>query len=677
MKKNRFLKICIAHALCIMFITSCVHKLDFDIKSEVTVPSGAVNYFDENMEFGFQGGTKVMSFKCNIIWSIKVADTQNGVQWLTVNPEMGNGGNNKVTFYAEDNNTYEDRSVVVQFITADTTRTIKVNQKRMEAITLTSDIFEVPVDGGTIDIEVNYSTDYEVIIPDDYKSWIHQSTSDTRGLNSSKLNFTIDSSDEYEKREGRIYFRARDEEEVVTVYQAGSSKLVLSQNEYNLTGSEQEFSVDISSNFDFAMEMPDVDWLKENTSQTRGMSSHSLKFKVTENDNYNKTRSAKIKIYDVNSKLSETIVVNQASIGALISLDTLEYHVSSEKQDLNIEVKSNFDYNIDFQGANWVKQQKNETRGISSRLLRLTIDKNDSYDSRTANIRLYEKNGSASETITITQEAKKGIEIPTKVYTIDELGGILDIEINSNVDYKLTINDDWIKEPSNTRGLASYKNQLIIAALGDGEDRTGTVTVSNEDLNYSETITIKQRQTFYLEKDEVNILIGREYILPLTNLTDQSYVCSSSDTNVATVKSGVVKGVSKGRATITVQTDDGKHTAICVVNVCEITDMITVYSSGGVVSITDDLIQYESKLRWTFNNGSKEKVLLKSMQLIDGVTGIEGNEMTVNKEVAAETSVTYTTTIGIGGIHIPVKCRFTFEFDGKQYTMETVYDKSL
>ena len=317
------------------------------------------------------------------------------MQWLTVTPTAGNKGSQKVAVTALPNESYEDRNVVVQLITEDTTRNVVVCQKRMEAITLTSDRFEVPVGGGNIDIEVNHSTDYKVTIPDEYKSWIHQATDSTRGLVSSKLTFIIDPSEEYDKREGKIYFHARDEEEVVTVYQAGSGKLVLSQNEYNLSGSEQEFSVDISSNFDFAMEMPDVDWLKENTSQTRGMSSHALQFKVTENDDY-KARSAKIKIFDQNSKLSETIVVNQASIGAVIILDTSEYNVSSEQQDLDIEVKSNFDYKIDFQGANWVKQRKTTTRGITSKLLSLTVDKNNTYDGRTAQIKLYEKDGNAT-----------------------------------------------------------------------------------------------------------------------------------------------------------------------------------------------------------------------------------------------------------------------------------------
>ena len=677
MKNNRFIKISIALALCVMSLSSCVREPDFNIKSEVTIPNGAVNYFENDMDFDFQGGTKTLSFNCNIRWSIKVAETQNGVQWLTVTPTAGNKGSQKVAVTALPNESYEDRNVVVQLITEDTTRNVVVCQKRMEAITLTSDRFEVPVGGGNIDIEVNHSTDYKVTIPDEYKSWIHQATDSTRGLVSSKLTFIIDPSEEYDKREGKIYFHARDEEEVVTVYQAGSGKLVLSQNEYNLSGSEQEFSVDISSNFDFAMEMPDVDWLKENTSQTRGMSSHTLQFKVTENDDY-KARSAKIKIFDQNSKLSETIVVNQASIGAVIILDTSEYNVSSEQLDLDIEVKSNFDYKIDFQGANWVKQRKATTRGIISKLLSLTVDKNNTYDGRTAQIKLYEKDGNTSEIITINQKAKDGIEIPTKEFTIDELGGIINIEVRSNVDYQFTINDDWIKAPATTRGLTTQTHPVEIAPLGVGkEDRTGTITVSNEAMGFSATITVKQRQTFYLSKTEANIVIGRESKLSVTNLTGQTYSWKSNDTSVATVQNGVIKGVGDGDAIITAKTEDGRHIATCTVHVREITDLITVSSSGGVVSISDNLVQGGSKLVWTFENSSEEKVYLKTIQLVDGKTQDAGNEMSVDKTIAAGNSESITTKIGAGGVHLPVTCRFKFTFNSQEYVKTAVYDKSL
>ena len=771
MKKNSLIKICGALAFMCMSIVSCVQKPeDGYLKSEVTVPGGAVNYFENAMDFGFEGGEKVLSFKSNLKWNLKIANTQNGVQWLTIDQTTGNSGSNKVTFSADENNTYEDRSVMVQLVTDDTIRTIRVNQKRMEAITLTSDIFEVPVDGDDIDVEVNYSADYEMTIPDDYKGWIHRKPATTRGLESSTITFTIDPSEEYEKREGKIFFKARDEEEVVTIYQAGSGKLILSQNEYNLTGAEQEFSIDVNSNFDFSIEMPEADWLKENTSMTRGMSSHTLKFKVSENDDYNKSRSAKIKFYDNNSKISETVVINQASIGAVITLDTLEYNVSCDKQDLDIDVKSNFDYDIDFQGATWVKQRKTaKTRGITSRLLQLSVDendgiekrtakiklydkkssasievilnqlpnaptiipekkeyevdankqnldikissnvdysvdlqgadwikdrnaaqtrslttstlkleiaKNDGYDSRTAKIKLTQKNGTASEEITITQKAKNEIEVSTKEITVDELGGTISFDVNANVDYKITSNSEWIKETrAATRGLKATTHQFTIEALGNSENRQGTITIANEDLKITRTVTIKQRQTFYFNNAEVTVLVDKTNKLSITNLTNQTISWSSSDESIATVNNeGIVTGMKHGDATITAKTADGKHITTCKIMVREITDLIEAYCSGGDITIDGGYLKKGSKLNWTFHNASPAKVKLKSLQLIDG-DDIKDKEMPINKDVQAGNSEIINTSFPNEDIRLPITYLFNYEYDSKNYTKKVEYNK--
>lgn len=677
MVKNNLFKMTFALALCSMSMISCISEpASPDIEPEIEVPNNAVDYFQNDMNFDFGGGDIIMQFKVNLKWDMKIAPTQNGVQWLTLDKVAGNSGSNKVTFTAQENPTYEDRSVVVQLIAGNTTRNIRVNQKRLKAITLTSDVLQVPVTGGNIDVEINHSTDYSVTIPENYKSWIHMATSATRGLmDTEKITFTIDPSDEYDKREGKIYFTSRDEEEVVTIYQAGEGKLVLSQNEYNLTGSEQEFTIDVSSNFDFGMTLPEVDWLQENKSQTRGMSSHQLKFKVTKNEDYN-SRSAKIKLFDNNNKkLSEEIVINQASIGAIITLDSTTYNIGSEKQDLDIEVMSNFDYNVDFQGATWIKQRA-KTRGVSSKLLKLTIEKNDNLEDRTAKIKLYDKNSSASEEITIIQKAKSAIEVPTTSFTVDENGGTVIVVVNSNTDYNFTINNDWIKEASGTRGLEAHEHTLTIDALGDAANREGTITISNEDMKFSKTVTIKQYQSFGFDKSEANVLIGKEHKITLNNLTDDvniEWTCSNE--SIATVdNNGVVKGVSKGEATITAKTADGKHTATCKITVCEIKDLINVYNSGGVVSVVNNVVQYGSKLNWTFSNDSPEKVTLKSLQLIDGQTNEAGNEMSVNKEVKAGTSVNYSTTIGAAGIHLPVTCRYKFEYDGVTYTKDAKYE---
>ncbi|WP_028903908.1 BACON domain-containing protein [Prevotella sp. P6B4] len=648
-----------------------------NIKSEVEIPKGAVDYFKNTMNFGFEASEIEMSFSANLKWSMNIASTQNGTRWLTISPTEGSSGSKKVKFTVTDNPTYEDRSVIVQFVCGDTIRNIRVTQKRLEAITLTTDVFKVANDGAIINVEVNHSKDYTYTIPENYKDWIHPRENGTRGLlDQSILSFSIDPSEEYDKREGKIYFHAGNEEEVVTIYQAGEGKLVLSENELNLTGAEQDFTVDISSNFDFSIQMPDVEWLKEDISATRGMSSHQLKFKVTQNDDYNE-RTAKIKFFDNNSTVYDEVVIKQNSLGPIITLNTSEYTVDSQKQDLDIEVKSNFDYNIDFQGASWVKQRSNKSRGVTSRLLSLSIDENKTYDARTANIKLYDKKSNASEIVTITQEAKKGIEIPTKEFKINELGGTITLTVNANTDYQLTIPDeykDWIQEVATTRGLASHEHQLTIAPLGEGTDREGSVTISNDKLDYSASVTIKQNNTFYFETNNIEVLIDKEKKVTVKNLTKQDIQWSTDKPAIATVNNGTVKGISKGNATITVKTADGKHIAKCKVKVCEITDMVSA-KGRGTATFDGNLVKADSKLKWIFTNNSPVTVKLKSLQLSGSADGETANELYINQDVTAGASYTETTKILDPGLHLPVKCVFTFVYNNTEYTTEAIYEK--
>ena len=137
-----------------------------------------------------------------------------------------------------------------------------------------------------------------------------------------------------------------------------------------------------------------------------------------------------------------------------------------------------------------------------------------------------------------------------------------------------------------------------------------------------------------------------------------------------------MKGISKGNATISVKTADGKHSATYNIKVCEITEMISIKVKG-TVSLSQDgsIVKAGSKLNWTFKNNSPVKVTLKSMQLIGNETGENGNEIYVNEDVAAESSVTKTTTIGEPGFHLPVKCHFVFVYNNKEYSIDAVYEK--
>ncbi|MBQ8155438.1 MAG: Ig-like domain-containing protein [Prevotella sp.] len=205
------------------------------------------------------------------------------------------------------------------------------------------------------------------------------------------------------------------------------------------------------------------------------------------------------------------------------------------------------------------------------------------------------------------------------------------------------------------------------------------MVVENSDKTTTKILVDKINRVYFeevefrFEKEKVSLLEGSQVQLNLINSTGKEASWSSSNTSVASVtNTGLVSAISKGTSTITAKTDDGMECQ-CEIIVTDITDLISATNIGGAIMSMNGLIKYGSSLNWRFTNNSSETVKLKTMQLIDGSTGQEGNLMSVDVEVAGGTSVAYSTTIGLLGIHEPVTCRFRYEYNGKEYSTDAVY----
>lgn len=537
-----------------------------DVTPEITIPTGSEDFFKKSMDFESSAAEKKLTFSTNVSWTASVSATRGGVDWLSVTPTSGEPGVNTLAVRANENTTYDDRNAVITITAGDSIRRVFVNQKQLDALTLTADRFEVPAKGDKITIEVKANIAYEMVIPDEYKNWIHASAAATRGLTTTTNTFTIDPSEEYDKREGKIIVKANGKEETVTVYQAGSGILTLTQNEFNINSSAQEIAIEISSNFDYTVDLPSVDWIKEITSQTRGLSSHTVRLAIAENTNYD-GRSAKIKFYDKNSDVSEEVTINQSQKNALL------------------------------------------------------IDK--------------------------------------KAYEFYEKGGALSIDINSNIAYSVSIDCDWITDnQATTRGLEKTTRKFTVAEMTDNTTREGTITFYNEESGISEKVTVKQMRSLYFDNSSLDLLDGSEKTISITNNTGQSITWSSSNNSVATVdNSGKVKAISKGTATITAKTADGKYSCTCSVAVKNIEDCVTLSRTGTKIEFSTYGIKYY--VTFSITNASPETIHIVSL---GGVTnGVESD--------LKENSSVQITLVSSSEYLQNYKQKLVFTYKGKEYSI--------
>ena len=367
-----------------------------EVKSEITLDNGIVT---NGLSFGVAQGEQSVSFTTNTNWTLSIAATTSGSTWCKASATSGSKGTANVKFTVTENTDYDDRSVSVTIKAGTASKTFTITQKGADALLVTTKKYEVAQAGGKIEVEVKANIEYQLAVSETAKDWIKETQSKSRALTTKKHTFEIAENEEVEKREGEITIKSGDKVETVKVYQAGGAVLLLSKNEFTVSDAGETISVDIKNNVEYGVQMPDVDWIKDEASN-RGMSSHTLKYVIAPNEGYD-SRSAEIIFYDQNSDLKDTLKVVQAQKDAIV---ISQKNISVDKEGGTIEVKVNT--NVDFEvqiptEATWITQT--ESRALTEKSIYLKVEENIGDESRSVNITITNKKSQLSETIVVTQ----------------------------------------------------------------------------------------------------------------------------------------------------------------------------------------------------------------------------------------------------------------------------------
>lgn len=123
-----------------------------------------------------------------------------------------------------------------------------------------------------------------------------------------------------------------------------------------------------------------------------------------------------------------------------------------------------------------------------------------------------------------------------------------------------------------------------------------------------------------LDQSELALSLGDSYTLKATvhpyDADNKAITWRSSDETVATVEGGTVKAMGAGTATITVRTEDGGHTATCVVTVTDPTGTATI--SGEQVYVQGGILYVE------LTHAQRFQVISASGQLLHDAKGMAG-----------------------------------------------------
>ena len=394
-----------------------------DKNPTITIDSSIIT---NGLAFAAEGSIKSVSFTTNTDWTLNIASTTGGSTWCTASVTSGKKGEASVEFTTLDNSDYDDRSVSVTIKAGTASQTFTITQKCKEAILLTADKFEIVQEGGSITVEVKSNIDYQMEISESAKSWITETT--TRALTTHNHTFSVAANEEYEKREGEIFFKKGEHIETVRVYQAGGAVIVLTKEKYEVSDKGETITVEIKSNVEYGIKMPQVDWIYDEAS-VRGASSHTLKYVINPNETYD-SRSAQIIYFDKNNTASaDTLTIIQVQKDAIVIANN-EYTIDAKGQTIEVELSSNIDYTISIadDGKDWISRVEN-TRSLTTKKIKFNIAENTSDDSRTSHITFASGNG-VSQNIEIIQQGALPV---IHVETAGTLSGLIDSSVKDEI----------------------------------------------------------------------------------------------------------------------------------------------------------------------------------------------------------------------------------------------------
>lgn len=457
--------------------------------TEITIePLGdSYEYFSQGITFKSSAGSKTIEFSCNGDWTLSVASTSGGVTWCTASAQSGRAGNNKVTVSVTENEGYDDRSVTLTLQAGTISKKIVITQKQKDAILLTSNKFELNNQGGSIQVEVQANIEYEVEISESAQNWIDQLG--TRALSNNTLTFDIATNEDYEKREGEIYFRSGDIEEIVHVYQSGGGIIMLTQNEYPVSDEGETITVELKSNCDFKVNMPTVDWITE-APATKAMSSHTLYYVISPNETYD-NRKAEIIFSDKNNaQVTDTLKVIQMQKNAIIiAKDT--FRIEEEGGYIDVELKTNIEYEVNIPKAySWIEQVT--TKGLADHTLRFSVKELTSQKPRTGSIYIRSNDGKLNSKITVIQQLK---DISTLNLHVEEPGTLRKL-FDSSRKYE-------VKNLTLSGNLNGNDLELIRSMYLDFLDLTNANLVEGGASYYRCDIGVDHGKSFYSKNDTI------------------------------------------------------------------------------------------------------------------------------------------------------------------------------
>lgn len=420
------------------------------------------------VEIDKDGGYVSLEVESNVQVEYDIAEVNR--EWIKPTTDTRALTTTSLQFKIEPNEDLEKREGTIIVSGGGLSEEVKIYQEGgVPSIILTQNEYVVSDQGESIRIELKSNVPYKMQLPD--TNWI--SEANTRAMSSYTHYLTIAPNEDYDSREATVTFTNEENgiSEYVRIVQMQKDAILIAKQEYVLPYRADKLDFEVRSNVELSVECP-ADWITQ--VQTRGLTSTYLHFDIAENSS-EEVRQSTIIVRSGDLQQEVNVIQNPRPA---FSVGQKEYVLDSNGGELEIEVQSNVDYQIQMPEADWLTRITDLPARESPRF---NVAPNDSYDERQARIVFYSLENDIYEEVLIRQMQKNALIIAQDSYTIGSKGDRLQLEILTNTELTVTVSDNWITQTA-TRGLEYKYLYFTIAENTDFTSRDGMITIQGGGL---------------------------------------------------------------------------------------------------------------------------------------------------------------------------------------------------
>ncbi len=467
----------------------------------VSSPSGSITY----------------SISSNVNWSV-----DDNAGWVNLSPTSGNG-NATLTATFDENTSSTSRTGSITLTGSGITKTATIVQEGKPSsnyLTVSPTSKNVSSTSGSTTYTISSDLSWTAI---DNATWINLSSAS--GSGNATLTATFDENFSSNSRTGSITIEGGGISKIVTLVQEGQTVpayLTVTPSNIDVSASSGTVPFTIASNITWDSR-DDSDWLSK--SPNNGVGDGTLNAIYSSNTSPN-SRVATITL--TGGGFSKDVTVTQAGTNAYLTVNPSEFNIEDTSGTVSFNITSNSSWTLS-QKSSWISLSALNGNGDS--LISISFSANNSYDSRTDTISIM--GSGLTKIVTILQQGipfVPYITVTPNSKTVDAQNGTVNFEIESNIDWSVNDDADWLsKSTEDSSGNATLT--ILYDANNDTTQRIAIISITGNEI--TQTITITQEGASLFEIIAVSYPIAASVISG-----NGSFIENSSVTLICTPNPG-------------------------------------------------------------------------------------------------------------------------------------------